>query len=51
MWVFELIWEVLFKRIMIDSIGEFSPKTSVWFWLAAAVIVCAIIGLGIYFAH
>ena len=52
MWVFELIWEVIlkfiFKDLIIDSIGEFSPKASVWFWIVIAMILCAIVGTIIF---
>jgi len=48
MWVFELIWEVILYFI-VDSIGEFAPRAGVWFWLAVALMICVIIGLGIFF--
>ena len=51
MWVFEIIWEVIFKfifNLIIDSIGEFSPKASVWFWIVVALILCAIVGLIVF---
>ena len=44
MWVLDII------ELMIDACNPFSPRTSVWYWLAVALIVCVFIGLGIYFA-
>jgi len=46
MWIFELIGECL-----LDALWWMAPRDSVWYWLAVALIVCVIIGLGIYFAH
>ena len=49
MGILELIWEaILFFAV--DCIGALAPRAGVWFWLVLALIVCVLIGLGIYLA-
>ena len=44
MWILDII------ELIIEECNPFSPKAGVWHWLAVAVIICVVIGLGIYFA-
>ena len=46
-WIAEIFWVVI--EFLIDCCNPFLSRTGVWFWLAVALIVCVIIGLGIYF--
>ena len=47
MWVLDIFQIVI--DLILDGCGALAPRASVWYWISVTLIVCVLIGLGIYF--